>query len=131
MGVEGSGEVRPDGRGGFNVGGARPGEWLAYTVDVGGGGVFDFEARVSSIWSGGQFHVECGGRDVTGLIDVPRTGHWQTYTTVERPGITLPKGRHVLRIVFDRPGTNGDCVCNLDRFTIRRVGACGESGTVE
>ena len=108
--------------GGQCIGGARAGAWLAYTVEVKNGGAYDFEARVASIWAGGQFHIECAGRDVTGPIDVPQTGDWQVYTTVQRRAITLHPGRQEIRVVFDRNGTGGAAVCNLNWFEFRRSG---------
>jgi tetratricopeptide (TPR) repeat protein/predicted Ser/Thr protein kinase len=108
--------------GGWNIGGIRPGEWLAYTIAVPESAQYDAEFRVSSIWSHGQFRVELDGHDVTGPLTVPRTYDWQVYQTVTRHGVALPAGRHVVRLVFDRAGTGGDCVCNLNWLRVTAPG---------
>jgi hypothetical protein len=105
--------------GGWNVGGIREGEWLAYTVDVPETGKYDLDVRVSSLSATGQFRVELDGRDVTGKITVPQTYDWQIYRTVTRPALALPAGRHTLRLVFSLTG-NDDCACNFNWLQLRR-----------
>ena len=47
------------------------------------------------------------GLDVTGPIDLPDTGGWQTWQTITRPGVTLSAGPHVVRVVLASNGTSG------------------------
>ncbi len=100
-------EATTDTGGGYNVGWASAGEWLKYTVNVTTTGVFTFEIRVASLGPGGSFHIEVDGVDKTGLIAVPSTGDWQSWTTLSRPGVALTSGTHVLRLMMDTIGDNG------------------------
>ncbi len=93
--------------GGYNVGWASAGEWLAYTVNVTTTGIFTFEIRVACLGPGGSFHIEADGVDKTGPITVPNTGNWQSWTTLSHPGVALMSGPHVLRLVMDTIGNNG------------------------
>lgn len=77
------------------------GEWLEYTVEVTTAGVYTAVFRVSSEKGGGTFHLELDGEDVTGPITMPLTGSLFTFQTVSRSGVSLPAGRHVLRLVID------------------------------
>lgn len=100
-------QATSDTGGGHNVGWIKPGEWLAYTVDIGSAGTYSVSARVASNGPGGTFHLEVGGADVTGPMTTPDTGNHQKWTTITRSGVALPAGRHVLRLVFDASGSTG------------------------
>ncbi len=92
--------------GGYDVGWAGAGEWLNYTVSVATAGTYQLTARVASPGTGGTFHVEADGVDVTGAMRVPATGGWQTYQNVTIP-VTLNAGAQVLRVVLDTNGASG------------------------
>jgi glucose/arabinose dehydrogenase len=102
-------ETTVDGGGGYDVAWIAPGEWLAYSVDVRQAGSYVLDARVASNGTGGAFHVEVRGVNVTGSLAVPNTGGWQTWTTLRRT-VTLPSGAQLLRIVFDSAGASGAVV---------------------
>lgn len=77
------------------------GEWLEYTVDVTTPGTYSLVAQVVATDPGRRFHVELDGVDVTGPLAIQATstgGHW---SSVVKEGVSLPAGRHVLRIVAD------------------------------
>jgi hypothetical protein len=93
--------------GGAKVGHAKPGEWLAYTVQVAAAGTFELRLRVASGGNGGTFHLEIDGADVTGAMSVPDTGGWSAWQTVSRGGLALAAGTHVLRLVMDANGATG------------------------
>jgi hypothetical protein len=96
------------------------GEWLAYTVEVEEAGTYDVSLRLSSMFAGGELHVEFGGKNVTGTVDVPHTGDWNTWTTVTVKGVRLGAGRQVMRVVFDSAGPSDQFVCNLNWIEARR-----------
>lgn len=96
--------------GGYNVGWTAGGEWLEYTVNVASAGTYDFEFRVASINSGGTFHVEFGGQNVTGTVTSANTGGWQTWTSVYANGVSLSAGQQIMRIALDNPNHNLDKV---------------------
>jgi hypothetical protein len=99
-------ESTSDAGGGYSVGYAKAGEWLEYTVDVKAAGTYTLEARVASAANGGAFHVEIDGADKTGRLGVPNTGGWQRFTGV-RKSVSLPAGRHVLKLKFDANSSAG------------------------
>lgn len=95
------------------------GDRMYYTVDVAQSGAYTLEARVR--WgsgSGGTFHVEADGVDVTGPIQIPNTG-W-TPQTITNSSVQLPVGSRVLRIVADTNGAGG-AVGDLDYVRLTTV----------
>ena len=100
----------------FYVGSTAAGEWLAYSVNVASAGTYRLDFRAANGQSNaGTFHVECDGQNVSGPITVPVTGGPDTWQTFSQAGISLPAGRHVLKMVFDSVGSSG-YVANLDWF---------------
>lgn len=115
-------EPASDTGGGHNVGWAVAGEWLQYTVNVGTAGSYDLEFRVASSGSGGTFHLEVNGTNVTGSVTVPNTGGWQTWATVKKAGVTLPAGTQTWRLVLDTNGPSGG-VGNFNYINVVTAGA--------
>lgn len=91
--------------GGYNVGYAFAGEWLAYAVDVTSAGSYDIEVRVASNGPGGTFHLEVDGVDRTGPLIVPDTRGWQNWTTIRKTDVPLTAGQQIWRLVMDTNGT--------------------------
>ena len=62
--------------------------------------------------------MEFGGKDVTGPVEVPRTG-WGNWTTITATGVHLDAGRQAMRVVFesDDPDVH---VCNLNWIEAHR-----------
>lgn len=92
--------------GGFNVGWLRTTEWLEYTVNVSTAGIYTLQARVATALSGRTFHVELDGVNISGTVNVPNTGGWQTWQTVSVTTTNLTAGQKVLRIVIDTDDFN-------------------------
>jgi hypothetical protein len=93
--------------GAFNVGYARAGEWLEYSVNVLTAGTYSLDFRVASAAAGGKWHVEMDGLDVTGQMLMSNTGGWQSWATVTKSGVSLSAGQHVMRLVMDADGGSG------------------------
>ncbi len=91
-----------------NVGWIANGEWLEYTVDVQTTGSYNVDVRVASINSGTSFNLELDGQSLTGTINVPNTGNWQTYQTVSATGLQMTAGTHILRFNALANGFNVD-----------------------
>jgi hypothetical protein len=116
------GLYRPDGgvdlgecsAGGYTLGWTHKGEWTAYTARVARSGRYRITFHVATAQSGAAFHLESGGTDLTGTIEVPNTKGFQSWTTVER-AVDLEAGHHVLRVVID-----GDYV-NLDKMVFAQA----------
>ena len=104
--------------GGYTLGWVEAGEWLKYSVVVSAAGTYDLEVRVASTQSGGSFHVEANGVNITGPLTVPNTGGWQAWTTVRKTGVSLAAGPQVWRLVMDSNG-----VTSVGNFNWIRVSA--------
>jgi predicted amidohydrolase len=99
-------EPAADTGGGFNVGWMAATEWLKYTVSVARAGAYTLSARVAANGPGGTYHVEFGGRDVTGPLTIPNTGGWQSWTSVTAT-VSLAAGVQSMRFVIDSAGPTG------------------------
>jgi len=102
-------EPTTDTGGGYNVGFAKAGEWIEYTVNglTSGDGLFGIEVRIASLRAGGKFHFEVDGATVASFV-VPATGSWQTYTTLSSAkNVRLTPGAHRLRLVMDQNNSTG------------------------
>ncbi|WP_128226292.1 carbohydrate-binding protein [Halobacteriaceae archaeon SHR40] len=95
-------EVVDDETGDYNVGWIDDGEWLAYTIDVTEpDSTYTIQFRVAGKNSSASIDVSLGGESV-GTVDVPDTGDWQEWTTVELTDVTLPNsGEQILRLDFN------------------------------
>jgi len=101
-------EVTSDTGGGVDLGWTFGGDWFKYTVNVATAGTYTVSFRVA----GGQgavtdaFHLSnASGTNLSGNVNVPNTGGWQTWTTVTA-NVTLPEGRQILTINQDNGGWN-------------------------
>jgi GH35 family endo-1,4-beta-xylanase/predicted nucleic acid-binding Zn-ribbon protein len=94
-------EETQDTDGAYNIAYIMQGEWLEYTVNVTSDGVYDLDLRMAADGDGKILHIEMDGNDVSGAINVPNTGGWQTWQTVTVNGVSLTAGEHIMRIVFD------------------------------
>ncbi len=103
--------------GGFDVGNLNPGDWLNYSVNISTARAYTLHARVAIAVGGGVFHLAVDGQRVTGPISVPETTGWQTWQTLDIPGVELPQGRHTLQLVMDSGGFY-NTVGNLNWFAL-------------
>ncbi|NQT24340.1 carbohydrate-binding protein [candidate division KSB1 bacterium] len=109
-------DIEVCGEGGYNVGWINADEWLEYTINVASTGTYDLEMRIArSPIGSSSLHVESDGNDVTGIMTVPSTGGWQTWTSINQTGVSLTAGQHVLRIYMDGGSFN------LNRITFTSV----------
>jgi hypothetical protein len=88
-----------DAGGGYNIGWVSAGEWLEYSIYAAETANYTFTLRAASAASGtGGMRIYIDEADVSGLLTVPITGGWQTWTNVTKPDIPLTQGNHTLRI---------------------------------
>ncbi|MDZ8119060.1 sulfatase-like hydrolase/transferase [Pontiella agarivorans] len=95
------------------------GEWLEYTVNVETNGTYAIVVRYAAESAGGRLHFEVNGVPVSGTLELPATGSFSTYSTVEINDVQLSGGTRKLTMVFDQPGMS------IDRFTASYVGPPG------
>jgi len=101
-------EVTSDTGGGVDLGWTFGGDWFKYTVNVATAGTYTVSFRVA----GGAgavtdaFHLSnASGTNLSGNVNVPNTGGWQTWTMVTA-SVTLPAGRQILTLNQDNGGWN-------------------------
>ena len=80
-------------------------EWLKYTVKVTATKSYTFTANVLTPGDGAIFHVEVDGVNVTGSIVYNNTGSPAVFKTITKTGIPLSAGQHVIKLSFDKNGT--------------------------
>jgi uncharacterized protein involved in high-affinity Fe2+ transport len=100
-------QTTTDAGGGYNVGWTAPGQWFRYTVNVASAGTYTLRVRVAapSAVTGAMHLADTSGTNLTGNLNIPATGGWQTWTTITA-SLTLPAGQQVLTIVQDNGGWN-------------------------
>jgi len=76
--IESTGDID----GGFNIGWTANNEWLEYDAYVGQSGSYEIDLRVASPRSGKMISISLDGVEV-GVLDIPNTGNWQNYETVQ------------------------------------------------
>ncbi|MEU0815011.1 discoidin domain-containing protein [Streptomyces mirabilis] len=93
--------------GGYNLGWTSGGQWFRYTVDVATAGTYSLDLRVAAPSAvAGALHLsDASGTNLTGAVDLPATGDWQTWATVTTH-VTLPAGRQILTLDQDNGGWN-------------------------
>lgn len=90
-------------------------EWVEYTINVPETKTYDVFLSVASKLTGGSFHIEIDGKNISGIIATPGTGAWGTFVEMYVPALEFPGGQHVMKIFFDK----GDF--NLDYLDIKEV----------
>jgi len=99
------------GHGGYVLGMTMQNEWLMYTVNIEKTQKYYWGAVVSSGLDGSAFHLYVDDKDITGKINVPNTGSWDTYNLVKgETKIEVPQGTHTLKMVIDAS------YCNIDKI---------------
>jgi chitinase len=100
-------ETTTDTGGGYDLGWTATGQWFKYTVNVATAGTYTVSLRLAapSAVTDGLHIASSSGANLSGNINVPATGGWQTWTTVTAT-VTLPAGQQTLTIDQDNGGWN-------------------------
>jgi|HubBroStandDraft_1064217.scaffolds.fasta_scaffold02254_3 beta-glucanase (GH16 family) len=100
-------EVTTDTGGGYDLGWTTGGQWFRYTVNVATAGTYTVTFRVAAIDAvTDALHISnSSGTNLSGSVNVPATGGWQTWTNVTA-SVTLPAGEQTLTIDQDNAGWN-------------------------
>ena len=92
---------------GFDIGWTGTGQWFRYTINASAARSYTVTLRLAS--PNGvtdALHIaSSAGANLSGSVNVPATGGWQTWTTVTVT-VTLPAGRQTLTIDQDNGGWN-------------------------
>ncbi|MEW6511554.1 MAG: cellulase family glycosylhydrolase [Bacteroidota bacterium] len=112
---------------GFNVGWTGTGEYLSYTVLVAQSGIYAIALRAAANQSGGKVFLRWDQPTLTPFVDIPLTGGWQAWTTVDLGQYQLQAGTHDLRLDLFFGGFN----VNYLVFTLVQPDAVDEEGAPE
>lgn len=92
-------DIRVNPEGGYNVGWNQAGEWLKYNVDIEQNEHYKLDLRVTTNLEGSQIRLWLDDTiDLTGVIDVPKTGGWDNWASVIKEDISLPAGKHTIKV---------------------------------
>jgi hypothetical protein len=91
---------------GYNIGWIETGEWLKYTINISQTDNYKIRLRTAAPNSGGKIQLILDGELLSNLTDIPATGGWQNWQTIELPILQLPVGIHELVIRFYFGGFN-------------------------
>jgi beta-glucanase (GH16 family) len=97
----------------YSVGWTGAGEWLKYEVEVTETGNYDVEALVAAEGQGGSFHLEIGETRLPLKFQVPDTGGWTKWGTIQAGKVHLVKGRYEMKLVLDTNGPKNNSTGNL------------------
>lgn len=87
----------PDGT--YNIGWNQTGEWYKYNVNMAESGNFNMKMSVTTDLEGGQVRLWLNDEiDLTGVINVPRTGGWDNWSDVVKENVSLPAGNHSITV---------------------------------
>ena len=92
---------------GYDIGWTTSGQWFRYTVNVASAGTYTVSLRLASP-SGvtDALHISnIAGTNLSGSVNAPDTGGWQSWTTVTT-SVTLPAGLQTLVVNQDNGGWN-------------------------
>jgi hypothetical protein len=100
-------EVTSDTGGGVDLGWTSGGQWFKYTVNVATAGNYTVSFRVAAPTAvTDAFHLSnSAGTNLSGNVNVPATGGFQTWTTVTAT-VTLPSGLQTLTLNQDNGNWN-------------------------
>ena len=82
--------------GGYNLGWLAEGEWWEYTVEVPSDGTYELRARLAGK-NATTLDVAVDGSQAA-TVDVPNTGDWQNWTTVDAGAVDLSSGTRTVRL---------------------------------
>jgi len=100
-------EATTDTGGGYDLGWTAAGQWFNYTVNVATAGTYTVGLRLASpnAVTDGLHIANSAGTNLSGNVNVPATGGYQTWTTVNAT-VTLPAGTQTLTVDQDNAGWN-------------------------
>jgi hypothetical protein len=105
-------EACSDAGNGFSIGDAQTDEWTLYSIHVTSAGLYDISVRVTATAPGKTLSIEMDGVNVSGTINVPNTGGWQTWQTVTIKNVQLSAGTKQLKVLM------GSDYINLNNISI-------------
>ncbi len=91
---------------GYDVGWTADGEWMQYTVDADSAAAYQVKVRSACNGTPGIIHLAIDGIDVSSAQSLVNTSGWQIWSTSVLNNIIFPAGRHKVRVISDKGGSN-------------------------
>lgn len=91
-------DIRDCSEGGFNIGWNQTGEWYKYNVNVEATRVYNVGLRYTTAMESCKVRLWQGNTDLTGIIELPATGGWNSWKTYVIKGLDLNAGFQTLKI---------------------------------
>ncbi len=107
----------------FAVGYIEDGEWLEYSTNVSTDGNYLFTFREASLLGGGVVKILVDGL-LSGAVNMTSSGSWNTFKDINI-SLFLPKGNHIIRLLFDKGSFN------FDKVTTSFISAVGVNEDLE
>ncbi|MFJ2832599.1 RICIN domain-containing protein [Streptomyces sp. NPDC087263] len=109
-------QTTTDTGGGYNLGFAASSQWFRYTVKPLAAGTYTLSLRVAapSAVTGALHLSNASGTNLSGAVNIPATGGYQTFTDVTAT-VALPAGQQVLTLNEDKAGWNIDSLSFADK----------------
>lgn len=100
-------ETTQDVGGGLNVGWMDAGDYLVYYITVLESGYYTLNYRIAANQDGAQYELYLNDDEIPLVItDIPYTGGWQNWRTVQTEAFYLEEGTHRLLLKITAPGSN-------------------------
>ena len=90
----------------YNIGWIEDNEWVRYTVEIVYSGKYNIDFSVAGTSSNGRIQMKVDDQIVVNSLIVPDTGGWQNWQKITENGVYLPKGTHVIEVLFLKGGFN-------------------------
>jgi Flp pilus assembly pilin Flp len=95
-----------DSDGAYHIGWTLPGEWLRYEINITTSAVYNLYLRFASTSGSGRVRVFIDGNDVSGLVNVPNTGGYDNWATLEIANVGLSSGARTVEVRFENGAIN-------------------------
>lgn len=82
------------------------GEWLQYTIDVERAGVYTIALNLADKDANGRLSIAINGKQLGAIVNVPNTGDYTTFKTVQLKNIKLNSGKQKLKVFANAGGFN-------------------------
>ena len=91
---------------GYNVGWTETGEWMQYTLNADSTALYSLSVRHASGSDGSKFKIEVNEANISGELNLPGTGGWQTWTTTTFENMLIPAGKIRIKYYNTKGGSN-------------------------
>lgn len=88
------------------IGWTADGEWLQYTTDVDSTASYTIAVKFANLNAGSNIRLMVNDGDVSGLLSLPATGGYNSWSNFAVNDVILYKGRKKIKVIFEKGGAN-------------------------